>query len=220
MAEHIELDAPKGPMPKAVKPMEVYLPDENDPHRSPFNAPNYLFEVKYDGFRAIAEIEGGEVNLYLSKPYSYNRRFPLIVDALRSIGHDVVLDGELVVFDDEGLPSFKGIQRYSGGDTTTIGYRVFDILYLDGYDLTKKPLVERKSLMNEYLSPTLQIWFVTHLIGEGIRFFDQVVKGQNLEGMVAKRIDSPYIQDTPLHPLGLPRPHHWIKIKNPDYQRR
>lgn len=208
-------------MPRDVKPMEVYLPEKNDPHRLPFNDPHYLFEIKYDGFRAIAEIERGEVNLYLSRSRSYNPRFHRVVTALGAIRHNVVMDGELVVLDTEGIPSFKGIQGYSKKDpTATVGYRVFDILYLDGYDLTKKPLIERKHVLNEFLPSNPNVWYVAHLVEEGIRFFDQVVKGQNLEGMVAKRIDSPYLQSTLKHPLALPSEHHWLKIKNPEYKPR
>ncbi len=154
--------------------------------------PAWEYEVKFDGFRAIAFKAGGKVHLRSRNDKDFNGRYPGGVTALAAMPDETVIDGEVVALDASGRPSFQSLQNYGSGGVAIV-YYVFDVLVLKGYDLTGEPLRRRRDLLEQQVLSTL---------GEPIRqsptldasLADLIrsVKAQGLEGLVAKRIDSRY----------------------------
>lgn len=188
----------KKAFPHALKPMLATLVE------APFDKKNWLFEIKWDGYRAIAEIEDGKVSLYSRNFLSFNNEFASIVEDLKQIPHKTILDGEVIVLDPQGNPTFESIQNYKKEKKGTLIYYVFDLLYLDGFDLCPLPLNKRKSLLQKMLPETQHVRYCDHIEEFGILFFRELVK-KKLEGMVAKDGTSPY-------QLGK-RSESWLKIK-------
>ena len=122
-----------------IEPMMAQLTD-----RPAFDDPEWIFEIKWDGYRAIAEINKGDVKLYSRNGLTFDKAYPKVFDALKTIKKNATLDGEIVVFDEKGKPSFQKLQNYRSNDKYTIQYYVFDILAQDGKSLTSLPLLERK----------------------------------------------------------------------------
>lgn len=189
------------PIPHRIKPMLAYLIDQ------PFHDKDWIFEIKWDGYRAIAEVESQKVLLYSRNFLSFNEKFPSIVQALKRLKDDVVLDGEIVIVDKEGKSNFQLLQNYlnSGKGEGELRYCIFDILYYKGHDLRKLPLNKRKEILQEFLKkldvPVLQL---SDFIEErGSDFFELVAK-QGLEGIMAKEKTSPYVSK---------RSRNWLKIK-------
>src|SRR5579884_2716979 len=172
-------DAPRGEMPRGVRPM---LATEVD---APFDREGWLFEVKWDGYRAIAEVEAaGDVRLYSRNQLSFEANYPAIVSQLKLLGHAAVLDGEIVVVDEEGRSHFQWLQDYQKGHRGTLLYYVFDLLYLGGHG----GLVRLSD----------------HVEDRGCAFFEAVSR-QQLEGMLAKDGASPYRPGR--------RTSEWLKVK-------
>lgn len=197
-------DAPEGSMPHNVKPMLAVETDD------PFDRPGWLFEVKWDGYRAIAEVEAeGDVRLYSRNQLSFNERYPAIVQDLRGLGHAAVLDGEVVTVDEEGRSQFQWLQDYQSSPRGTLLYYVFDLLYLDGHDLRRLPLRLRKEILRQIIPPDTRIRFSDHLEDRGCAFFDAAVS-EDLEGMMAKNGDCPYEEGR--------RSPEWVKVKHLHHQ--
>ena len=190
--------APVKPMPHGIKPMLATLV------REPFDHPEWLFEVKWDGYRALAEIQDGKVALYTRNQISLNKKFSPITDALQKLGFEAVLDGEIVVVDDQGRPNFQMLQNYQKSGSGHLLYYVFDLLFFAGHDLTNLPLLRRKELLKKILPADQYLKFSDHVREEGVLFF-QVVAAKGLEGIVAKHSQSAYL-------LG-GRSRQWLKIK-------
>ncbi len=189
-------DAPAGPMPKSVQPMLATLVKE------PFDHPDWIFEVKWDGYRAIAEIRDHHVSLYSRNGISFARKFIPIAEALRKFEFDAILDGEIVVVDAEGRADFQALQHYPGSGHLL--YYVFDLLYFQGHDLTGLPLTRRKALLRRILPFSPRIKFSDHVWNEGVLFYN-VSKEQGLEGIVAKNAKSTYEPGK--------RSVNWLKVK-------
>ncbi|MHB9073254.1 MAG: non-homologous end-joining DNA ligase [Desulfobaccales bacterium] len=191
-------DAPVKPMPHGIKPMLATLVKE------PFDHPEWLFEVKWDGYRAIAEIQDGKVSLYTRNRISLNKKFFPVAESLQKFGFDAVFDGEIVVVDDQGLPDFQMLQNYQKSGRGHVLYYVFDLLFFHGHDLLSLPLVKRKELLKEILPSAQHIKFSDHVWKEG-RLFFKVVKEKGLEGIIAKHSQSAYRMGR--------RSRKWLKIK-------
>ncbi len=191
-------DAPVRPMPHGVAPMLATLV------REPFDHPDWIFEVKWDGYRAVAEIRTGAVLLYSHNGISFNRRFSPVVDALRTFAFDAVLDGEIVVVDDRGHPVFQMLQEYRKTGGGHLLYYVFDLLHLEGRDLMNVPLLRRKELLKKILPAASKIRFSDHVRGEGVLFFS-AAREKGLEGIVAKHARSAYRPGR--------RSRQWLKVK-------
>jgi len=191
-------DAPRGKMPHQVRPMLA------TPVTEPFDRQDWFFEVKFDGFRAIAEVEDRKVRLYSRNQLSYVDRFPAVVAALENLGHDAVLDGEIVVMDEKGRPRFELLQNYAKERQGQLAYQVFDILYLDGHDLRALPLRRRKEVLEQIVPPESIVRFTEHLEEQGILFFRAAVE-HGLEGVVAKNAASRYLEGR--------RATSWLKLK-------
>ncbi len=172
--------------------------------KEPFDHPEWLFEVKWDGYRAVAEIQNGKVSLYTRNRISLNKKFAPITEALQKFGFDAVFDGEIVVADNQGLPDFQMLQNYSKSGRGLLLYYVFDLLFFHGHDLTNLPLLRRKELLKEILPPGQHIKFSDHVWKEGVLFF-KVVKEKGLEGIIAKHAQSTYRMGK--------RSRQWLKIK-------
>ncbi len=190
--------APRGPMPLHVQPMLTTVVSQ------PFSDPNWLFEIKWDGYRTIAEIKSGEVLLYSRHELAFNDRFAPIVQSLTGFKPDAVLDGEVVVLDQNGRPQFQLLQHYQNTGEGELVYYVFDLLYLDGHNLQDLPLQQRKEILRSILPKIPGIDYGEHVRGDGIEFFASA-RQEGLEGIVAKKVDSPYRQGQ--------RTGDWLKIK-------
>ena len=190
--------APMKPMPHKIKPMLATL------IKAPFDDADWVFEMKWDGYRAIAEIQEGHVALYSRNQISFDKKFPLVFNALRKFRFKAVLDGEIVVVDDQGHPDFQMLQDYHNSRKGHLIYYVFDLLYFQGHDLTGLPLRDRKALLKKILPASPNIKISDHVAQDGIAFF-KVVKDAGLEGIIAKHASSPYYMGK--------RSGQWLKIK-------
>jgi bifunctional non-homologous end joining protein LigD len=191
-------DAPIKSMPKAVQPMLATAAEE------PFDHPDWIFEVKWDGYRAIAEIREGDVLLYSRNGISFNKKFSPVVVSLRKFGFDAVLDGEIVVVDGQGRSDFQMLQHYQDSGSGHLIYYVFDLLYFRGHDLTNLPLLRRKELLKKVLPSIPRIRFSDHVWNEGVLFYT-VAKEKRLEGIIAKHSQSKYEAGR--------RSRQWLKVK-------
>ncbi|MGA8262287.1 MAG: non-homologous end-joining DNA ligase, partial [Arenicellales bacterium] len=169
----------------------------------PFSDPAWVFEIKYDGYRLLAGKEHGEVRLVSRNGHDFTGVFPEIAEVLAALPFDdFLIDGEAVVHDAEGLPSFAGLQqrgrltRESDISRAAVQWPAtlyaFDLLLFGEYDLRRLPLLERKHLLAEALPSVGPIRISEHIRGEGEAMFDQL-KAMGLEGIVAKRADSTYV---------------------------
>jgi len=170
-----------------------------------FNDTQWLFEIKWDGYRAIAEVEDGNLKLYSRNGNTFENSYPVVTKELKTIKENCVLDGEIVVLNDEGKPEFQLLQHYEENTHRPIQYYVFDLLSLDGHDTCALPLIERKELLKKLIKKSEVIKYSDHIIGEGKSFF-KVTEEKNLEGIMAKKCDSQYY-------IGR-RTNEWLKIKH------
>lgn len=185
-------------IPKKIKPMLASLTDK------PFDSKKWLFEIKWDGYRAIAEIQNQKINLYSRNFLSFNTRYAPIIEALKELHCSAVLDGEVVVLDKNGKAHFQDLQNYQKSGIGDLVYCIFDLLYYEGSDYRNLPLIERKEKLKELLPlnhPILR--YSDHVIGQGKKLFS-LAKKQKLEGIVAKETQSKYLSK---------RSHSWLKIK-------
>jgi bifunctional non-homologous end joining protein LigD len=187
----------------AIKPMLTTAVD------TAFNSKEWLFELKLDGYRAIAEVKSKSKLLYSRNGLSLAEKYPVIMEALEKISVEAVLDGEIVALNEKGKPDFQLLQQYEPNSEYLLAYYVFDLLSLMKSDLTKLPLIERKKLLKKLVSKTDTIIYNSHIEERGEQLF-KTVKKDNMEGIIAKRIDSFY---TP----GI-RTREWLKIKNKQSQ--
>nr|MBA3603434.1 DNA ligase [Parachlamydiaceae bacterium] len=172
-----------------------------------FDDEDWLFEIKLDGFRAVAELEKSTVKLYSRNQLSFNQRFPTIVNQLKKLSLDAIFDGEIVVLNKNGISEFQKLQNLN--EDSDVYYYVFDILYWEGQDLRKKTVIERKLILEKILVNTSQVRYLDHVERFGMDFF-KFCEDKNLEGMIAKKKDSPYLEGI--------RSKSWLKIKNEQQQ--
>jgi DNA ligase D-like protein (predicted ligase) len=170
---------------------------------APFSDPNWIFERKLDGIRCLAHRDGGDrVRLLSRTDREMNGEYPELVEALEAEQRrDFVVDGEIVAFQG-GITSFQRLQR-RGREHVATFYYVFDILRLDGEDVRDLPLRRRKALLRKALSFQGHVRFTPHRNEHGEELFREACK-QGLEGLVAKRVDSPYRSS---------RSRDWLKLK-------
>lgn len=171
----------------------------------PFDRDGWIYEIKWDGYRAIGEVDGDNVFLYSRRQESFAEKFAPIHDALAKLGHNAILDGEVVVLDDDGRPSFQALQNYQKFGQGNLVYCIFDLLSLDGQDLRALPLVHRKELLQDLPLPDERLRISDHVEHDGVAFFQAAVE-QGLEGIVAKNGKSPYREGM--------RSYDWLKIKS------
>ncbi len=156
--------------------------------REPFDGDEWLFEIKHDGFRVLAIRDGGSARLFTRNGYDISRRHRQITERQNELlAERFVLDGEMVVLDDDGRSNFAKLAHGQTGSH----YYAFDILMLGNDDLRDLPISERKAILKTLVSECDAVRYTDHVVGIGREFFD-VVKQAGLEGMVAKRRASKY----------------------------
>jgi len=191
--------APKSKMPKGIKPMLATLVDE------PFDDPGWQYEVKWDGYRALAFIEKGEVQLLSRNNKSFEDKFYPIFNLLKELKFNAVLDGEILVLDEKGRSNFGDLQNWRSEADGELVFYVFDLLWYEGKNLMEMPLIERQAILKEIL-PTdddrLRVSKVFH--SSGIDFF-AAAERMGLEGIIAKKSDSTYASGN--------RSKEWLKVK-------
>ncbi len=193
-------------LPRIVSPMLATLVDE------PFDDDDWLFEIKWDGYRAICTVrEDGSVELFSRNGLDFLKKFPEM-SALGSAWTTlpIVVDGEIVSLDDQGRSSFQRLQESLTSrraarpkKPNTLTYVAFDVLYADGRDLRKKPLEERKAVLERSIADANVVLYSKHVVGRGTALFEQT-RERRLEGIVGKRRDSAYQER---------RTRDWVKIK-------
>ena len=194
------------PMPRDVKPMLTTLVD------APFDDDRWLFELKWDGYRAIAVVEQEKLTLTSRNGKDLLHQFremATLNTAFRSI--PVVVDGELCVLDAQGRPDFQALQSRDKPEArglkrrkpSNVTFVVFDLLYADGRDLRARPLEERKRLLEEIVVPDRGMLYSKHVLGKGEALFE-LAEQRGLEGIVGKVRISPYRSI---------RSREWVKIK-------
>jgi bifunctional non-homologous end joining protein LigD len=181
-----------------IRPMLATAADK------PFDSDEWLFELKLDGYRAVAEINAEKFLLYSRNGLDLSIIYPSIPAALKKMKLNAVLDGEIVVLNKNGKPDFQQLQNYTRGNHLPIVYYVFDILSYQHHDMKGLPLLERKKCLKKILKKSTVIRYCDHILNDGKKLYNEVKKNK-LEGMMAKRKDSLY------HP-GV-RTKEWLKIK-------
>lgn len=171
----------------------------------PFISNEWLFEIKWDGYRAISEIKDNSAKLYSRNGLSFETAYPTIVKALQQLKHNAVLDGEIVILDEAGKSDFQQLQHYNPNEGKNIGYYVFDLLMLDGKDTCELALTERKKLLQQLVKKNPVIRYSDHVLNNGVDFF-ALAAAQGLEGIMAKKTDSTYYKGK--------RTSEWLKIKH------
>lgn len=189
---------PKKAAPWHVKPMLCTLVDEI------FDKDGWLFEIKWDGYRAIGAKHKDSVQLYSRAGNDFAAHYSPVAEALRQLKHDVILDGEIVVTDAQGNPHFEQLQNWRRDPQGILQYFVFDILWCDGRDVRTMPLIERKKLLKVIVPKKSLIQFSDDVPTHGMALFTEMQK-RGLEGVVAKKADSEYREDD--------RGSAWLKIK-------
>lgn len=185
-------------LPGFIRPMLATLKKE------PFDSPEWLFEIKWDGYRSLAYIDRN-VKLYSRNELLFNSLFPPLIKELEKIQDQCILDGEVVLLDEKGRSDFQLMQNYQRTQKGNLFYCAFDLLFLTGEDLRDCPLIERKETLKRLLEkyPLESIRYGDHIEKKGIAFFNEVKK-LNLEGIIAKRKQSTYHST---------RTKEWFKIK-------
>lgn len=170
-----------------------------------FDNEDWVFETKYDGYRAIIEINDGKANLVSRNGISFNERYKPLVEVFSNITNNLVLDGEIVVEDDKGVSHFQWLQYYAENpERGVLKCYVFDILYFNGYDLTPLTLLQRKRILKALLPESGQIIYSQHTVGKGSKALKTIEK-KGGEGLIAKKINSKYYLNR--------RSKDWLKIK-------
>jgi bifunctional non-homologous end joining protein LigD len=193
----------KSKFPKSIAPMLATLVDK------PFDAPGWMYEVKWDGYRAIALIKDGTVELSSRNAKSFNDKFYPIHGELEKWNLNAVIDGEIVSMNQKGTADFSSLQGWRSEADGELVYYVFDILWYDGKNLENLPLLERRNILKSILPKSEIIRISENFKTNGLEFF-KLAEEMSLEGIMTKKEDSLY------HPGA--RSKDWLKIKTQQRQ--
>jgi len=185
-------------MPKGIVPMALTLTNE------PFNNKDWQYEIKWDGFRTLAYCCGDEVNLSSKKHNSFNKRFSSIKTELERMKINAVLDGEVVMLNEDGSPNFSNIISTTERETGLLVYYVFDVLWYDERNILDLPLYQRRKILKSVLGKSDTVRFSDHVDEKGKELFD-LIQEHRVEGIVGKHKQSTY---SPGY-----RTNQWLKIK-------
>jgi len=188
----------KTPFYDQVKPMLATLVNQA------FDEEGWLYEVKWDGYRAVAYMNKGIVEFKSRNNKSFQEKFYPVYQALETWNVNAIIDGEVVVVDQKGTASFGALQNWHSDQDGELLYYVFDILWYDGYDLTVLPLTQRKAILAQLVPEDSAIRISKDFETSGVEFL-AAAKKAGLEGIVAKRKDSLYVTGE--------RTSDWLKIK-------
>jgi bifunctional non-homologous end joining protein LigD len=190
--------APEGEFDTHLTPMLATLSD------APFDDPGWQYEVKWDGYRALAMMQGEDVALKSRNNKSFNDKFYPVVDALKKWNLHAIVDGEVVVVNEKGVSRFNLLQNWRSEADGTLLFYVFDILWLDGKNLTGLTQQQRSAVLLTLIPGNSIIRTGFSVQERGTEFFD-IAKEMGLEGIIAKRSDSVYLPGA--------RTDDWLKIK-------
>ncbi|TCK85526.1 DNA ligase D [Albibacterium bauzanense] len=191
--------APKSAILKNIKPMLATLVDH------PFDDSDWQYEVKWDGYRALAFMNKGKVELLSRNNKSFNDKFYPIYQLLSGLKLNAVIDGEILILNEKGVSNFSTLQNWRSEADGDLVFYVFDILWYEGKDLTGLPLIERQAVLNEILPIEDDRMRISRVFdASGIDFF-AAAERMGLEGIIAKRKSSIYMQGN--------RSKDWLKIK-------
>src|SRR3954468_15266617 len=142
------------PMPSMIKPMLATLVDE------PFSDPAWIFETKWDGYRSVCFLKNGKARFVSRNQIEMTPQYPELAKISKEVrAKEAILDGEICALDREGIPRFQMLQRKGASQRPPIVYFVFDLLYVDGHDLTACTVVERKAKLAEIILPSNVVKF-------------------------------------------------------------
>jgi len=193
--------ARKTKLPQFIPPQLATLVKE------PPSGDEWLHELKFDGYRMLYRIDRGRVTVWSRNGKDWTDKFQNVVEAVKSLkASSAMLDGEIVFVDAQGRSSFQKLQRAMGKTTTSgFAYEVFDLIYLDGFDLTQTPLTHRKELLKNLVGANSHgvIRYSEHISGSGDEFFKHACE-YGIEGIVSKLANSHY-EST--------RNRNWLKVK-------
>ncbi|MCU1265783.1 MAG: ligase [Acidobacteria bacterium] len=192
--------ARKARLPEFISPQLATLV------KAPPREADWLHELKFDGYRMLCRIDRGKVRFFSRNGKEWTAKFPSVGAAAKLLPvTSAMLDGEIVIVDAQGRSSFQKLQRAIGtGATAGLAYEIFDLIYLDGFDLTRVPLKKRKELLKGICGGRRDLLrYSEHLEGNGDAFFKHACE-YGIEGIVSKRADSPY-EST--------RTRNWVKVK-------
>lgn len=184
--------------PAKFSPMLATMVEE------PFDKEGWQYEIKWDGYRLIALCQKDEVELKSRNDKSYNEKFFQVHKAMQEWNIDAVIDGEVVVLDENGISNFGALQNWRSEEDGDLFFYVFDVLWLDGKDLKQIPLSERRAILKELIPENPIIRLSENFEVNGIEFFE-TAKKMGLEGIMAKKADSTYSPGN--------RSKQWLKIK-------
>ncbi len=196
---HLIADSPESSFPRVVKPMLTTLVDK------PFDDPDWIFEVKWDGYRAIALMNGTEVTLQSRNDKSFSEKFYSIYNTLVKWNLHAVLDGEIIVINETGTSNFGALQNWRSEADGELIFYIFDILWFDGHDLKGLPLMKRREILKTLTIPAENIRISEGFEQHGIELFESIKK-IGLEGIIAKKKESAYHEND--------RTRDWLKIKS------
>lgn len=185
---------------KPIKPMLAILEEK------PYEDKSFIYENKFDGNRAITEINRGKVRFYSRNGIDYSRRYAPIFEELKKMKFKGVLDGEVVVLDSKGVSKFQLLQNYMKTGKGPLVYYVFDILKYNGKNLKDLSLMERKKYLNKAIKDSAHVRKTRVFKNNGLALLDKFVKLGH-EGIMAKKRDGKYIEGN--------RNRNWLKFKKP-----
>ena len=188
----------KSKIPKLIKPMLATLVDK------PFDEEGWLYEIKWDGYRAVAYLNNGKVELKSRNNKSFNEKFYPLFEALKKWEVDAIVDGEIIVANIEGISDFSSLQSWRSEADGELLYYIFDVLWLNGEDLTHLSLTERKEGLKKIM-PEINNIRLSQSFQTGASDFFEVAKKLKLEGIMAKKTESKYYPGE--------RTKDWLKIK-------
>ncbi len=189
----------KAKQPKTFKPQLATWVEEAP------TGDDWLHEIKFDGYRLLAMVEGGKVRMVTRNNNDWTPRFRAIAKAIEAMGiDDAIIDGEVVVLGEGGISDFGKLQNaMREGEPAQLTYFVFDLPHCGGRDLTGEPLIRRKEILKDLIREGGPVRYSDHVIGSGKAFFEQACD-TGLEGGISKRADSKYVQR---------RSRDWVKVK-------
>lgn len=184
--------------PAEIKPMLATLVD------APVEEEGWLYEIKWDGYRALGFINNGTVEIKSRNNKSFKEKFYPVYDALKKWKINAIVDGEIVVVNEKGIPDFSDLQSWRSEADGHLNFYLFDILWVDGVDVMNLPLTERKEILRFVVPPDEIIKLSENFDATGKEFFELADK-MGLEGIMAKKAAGKYIPDL--------RTKEWLKIK-------
>ena len=191
-------NAPTSKIPTSIKPMKATLVDK------PFDDPDWVFEIKWDGYRAVAFINTKKVKLISRNNLSFGQFYP-INKQLQDLHVNAVVDGEIVVLNDKGTSDFGALQNWRSEADGQLVYYIFDLIWYEGKNLMSLPLIQRQAILEKVILPNDDAIRQSKVFEtDGIAFFEAAEK-MGLEGIIAKKASSLYTSDL--------RSKEWLKIK-------